>query len=228
VNSHYIADPSASRLASGHGTCTIGLAVPMHRPVGLFSRSVSGVEAVVAERGLRRPARWRCPVRVVWHGFVEDLPFRKRVDGLLLIDAPARSSRSVLASVHSGCGDGHRGTGGRTTLSSLVVDNVAAARLAVGPPHRPGPHADRPDRRRGGRSLQHFTVPLERYNGLPPGVCKIRRPRSRTRACRARQLLSYEGGRRGDAPSCSRSTRSPDRGLLLLRRDGHRRHAGHP
>ncbi len=155
----YIADPSASRLASGHSR-TIGLAVPM---LGqwVYSKIFSGVEAVVAASGYDvLPFSMSGPGGVA--RFVEDLPFRKRVDGLLLVDAPLdppqleriRASEVAMVTVGLVAED----------ASSLVVDNVAAARLAVG--HLTGLGHQRIALIGGVEDDPYrFSVPVDRYNG---------------------------------------------------------------
>jgi LacI family transcriptional regulator, repressor for deo operon, udp, cdd, tsx, nupC, and nupG len=124
---HYVADPSASRLAGGR-SLTIGLVVPV---LGqwYYSQLFSGVEAVVAAAGYDV-----LPFTLMGPGgtgrFLDTLPFRKRVDGLVVVDAPvdheqfARMMDVGVTIVTIGLSD--RGAAG------LVVDNAAAARLAVG------------------------------------------------------------------------------------------------
>ncbi len=155
----YVADPSAARLATGRSR-TIGLAVPM---LGqwVYSKVFSGVEAVVVAAGYDvLPFSLSGPGGM--SGFVESLPFRKRVDGLLLVDAHldeaqfarVRSAGAAMVTIGSRC----------ECASSLVVDNVAAARLAVG-------HLTGLGHRRialiGGIDDDpfHFTVPVERHQG---------------------------------------------------------------
>ncbi len=123
----YVADPSASRLAGGR-THTVALVVPM---LGqwFYSRIFSGVEGVLAAAGFDV-----LPLTLSGPGgrdrFVSTLPFRKRVDALLLVDAPLREEQ--LDEVLNGapcavtvgvCHPDH---------PSLQLDNVGAARLAVG------------------------------------------------------------------------------------------------
>jgi LacI family transcriptional regulator, repressor for deo operon, udp, cdd, tsx, nupC, and nupG len=122
----YVADPSASRLAGGRSR-TVGLVVPM---LGqwFYSRIFSGVEAVMASAGydvlpftLSGPGG---PQR-----FVAALPFRKRVDGLVLVDTtfPPGQLEQVLAAAPCAVTVGVRSP----AAPSLTVDNQAAARLAV-------------------------------------------------------------------------------------------------
>jgi LacI family transcriptional regulator, repressor for deo operon, udp, cdd, tsx, nupC, and nupG len=124
---HYVADPSASRLAGGR-TNTVALVVPM---LGqwFYSRIFSGVEGVMAAAGFDV-----LPFTLSGPGgcdrFVERLPFRKRVDALLLVDAPMRADHldQILAVAPCAVTVGLRHPG----IPSLQLDNVGAARLAVG------------------------------------------------------------------------------------------------
>lgn len=156
---HYVADPSAARLASGRAQ-TIGLVVPMLGP-WFYAQFFSGVEGVLAAAGYDvLPYTMSGPGGI--ERFLEQLPFRKRVDGLIVVDAPVTDQqlgrlldgevRLVTVGLRS------------PRAPSLVVDNVAAARLAVGHltglGHRRialiGGSADDPFR---------FSVPVDRYRG---------------------------------------------------------------
>lgn len=155
----YVADPTASRLAGGR-RMVLGLVVPM---LGqwYYSKLFSGVEAVATVAGYDV-----LPFTTSGPGgserFATDLPFRKRVDGLILADAPLDDEqfRAVV------------GTGVPVvSLGSILpgvwgiaVDNAAAARLAVG--HLTGLGHTRialiggiPD------DPFRFSVPVDRYNG---------------------------------------------------------------
>lgn len=156
---HYVADPSAARLAGGRSR-TVGLVVPM---LGqwFYSQFFSGVEGVLVTAGydvlpyaLSGPAgRDR---------FVASLPFRKRVDALIIVDGPFTSEQleRIVASAPCAVTVGLRSP----AASSLTVDNVAAARLAVG-------HLTGLGHRRialiGGDPLDPFgfPAPLERIEG---------------------------------------------------------------
>jgi LacI family transcriptional regulator, repressor for deo operon, udp, cdd, tsx, nupC, and nupG len=155
----YVADPSASRLAGGRSH-TVALVVPM---LGqwFYSRIFSGVEGMLAAAGYDV-----LPFTLTGPGgrdrFVATLPFRKRVDALLLVDAPLREDQldQVLAAAPCAVTVGLRCPG----VASLQLDNVAAARLAVG--HLTGLGHRRialiggaPDDPFG------FTVPVERAAG---------------------------------------------------------------
>ena len=156
---HYVADPYASRLAAGRRHA-IGFVVPM---LGqwFFAKLFSGVEGVLAAAGYEV-----LPFPLSGPGgadeFLAALPFRKRVDGLVVAEAPftgehlERIARGGVPFVTLGL---------RSTFGpSLVIDNVGAARLAVGHltglGHRRiaiiGPLDDDPF---------HFSVPVERHKG---------------------------------------------------------------
>jgi LacI family transcriptional regulator, repressor for deo operon, udp, cdd, tsx, nupC, and nupG len=155
----YVADPSASRLAGGSGR-TVGLVVPM---LGqwYYAKLFSGVEAVVAAAD-----HDLLPFTLSGPGgisrFVETLPFRKRADGLIIVDAPlaVEDLRRVAAS-----GAPVVTLGLASELApGLVIDNAAASRLAVG-------HLTGLGHRRialiGGLTDDpfHFSVPVDRYRG---------------------------------------------------------------
>jgi DNA-binding LacI/PurR family transcriptional regulator len=123
----YVADPTASRLAGGR-RMVIGLVVPM---LGqwYFAKLFSGVEAVAAISGYDvLPLSTSGPGGV--ERFVEQLPFRKRVDGLIL--AEAQLDEAQFQTIKAG-GVPLVTLGSHTPeVWGLAVDNVAAARLAVG------------------------------------------------------------------------------------------------
>jgi LacI family transcriptional regulator, repressor for deo operon, udp, cdd, tsx, nupC, and nupG len=123
----YVADPHASRLAGGR-TMTMGLVVPM---LGswYYATLFSAVERVAAEAGYEvRPFTMSGPGGV--ERFLLDLPFRKRVDALVVADSlhgPDELERVAEA------GTPMLTLGAWTPfVSSLSVDNVGAARAAVG------------------------------------------------------------------------------------------------
>ena len=122
----YVADPHASRLAQGRSR-TIGVVVPR---IGrwYYSTILDAIDAAVGSSlhdilqfVLRSPdARER---------FLAELPFRKRVDGLIVVDVPMSEDqlrRMADANVPIVT------IGLRTNVfSSLTVDNRAGARLAT-------------------------------------------------------------------------------------------------
>ncbi len=122
----YVADPHASRLAARR-SLTIGLALPM---IGTWyhAKLFSGVEAVVAANGYDV-----LPFTMAGTGgvdrFLEDLPFRKRVDGLVVVDAPLHPDQLGRL---VGAGVALVTLGLRSEQApSITLDNRAAARLAV-------------------------------------------------------------------------------------------------
>jgi LacI family transcriptional regulator, repressor for deo operon, udp, cdd, tsx, nupC, and nupG len=124
---HYVADPSAARLASGRSVA-VGLVVPM---LGqwYYATAFSGVESVLTASGYDL-----LPYTTSGPGgpdrFLEQLPFRKRVDGLIVIDVPVLGD-SLTRVIEEGVTVVT--VGQRTDVaSSLETENVAAARLAVG------------------------------------------------------------------------------------------------
>ena len=155
----YVADPTASRLAGGR-RMVLGLVVPM---LGqwYYAKLFSGVEAVATVAGYDV-----LPFTTSGPGgtgrFVRQLPFRKRVDGLILADAPfddaqfAAVTRTGVPMVSLGAF--------APGVSGIAVDNSAAARLAVD--HLTslghvrialiGGSPDDPFR---------FSVPVDRFNG---------------------------------------------------------------
>lgn len=122
----YIADASASRLASG-ATRTVGLVVPM---LGqwYYGTAVGGAEGVLVAAdydllplstagpgGLRR--------------FLATMPFRKRVDGLIVIDAALSPEQlhAIAAVTEHVVTIGHAAP----DVTSIHVENRHAARRAV-------------------------------------------------------------------------------------------------
>lgn len=155
----YVADPHASRLAAGR-TTTIGMVVPLLHQ-WYFGQVVSGAESVLAAAdydvllySVGRPdTRQR---------FLTSQPFRKRVDGLIVVDLPlddadqaalaAAGTPVVTVGIPSTC------------FPTVTIDNVTAA--ASGARHlvnlghkRIGLIGGRPD------DPLHFSAPLERRSG---------------------------------------------------------------
>ncbi len=122
----YVVNPSASRLAAGF-TRTIGVVVPTLS--SWFSQQLAaGVEGVFTEAGydllLYTVAGEDARAR-----FLDTLPFRKRVDGLVLLDVPLdREEQRMLGALDTAvvavglCSD---------RLATVSIDNVAAGRCAV-------------------------------------------------------------------------------------------------
>lgn len=183
---HYVADPSASRLASG-ATRTIGLVVPM---LGqwYYATAVGGAEGVLVAAGYDLlPLSTSGPGGLA--GFLAHMPFRKRTDGLLIIDAAMTPSQ--LRAVADAAG--HVVAIGHATdeVSSLRVENRSAARLAVnhliGLGHRRiamiGGLEDDPF---------EFRVPVDRYAGYRDALEAVGLPVEP--ALRVGGNFSMEGG----------------------------------
>lgn len=155
----YVADPSAARLATG-ATRTVGLIVPM---LGqwYYATAVGGAEGTLVAAGYDL-----LPLTTSGPGgldrFLERMPFRKRVDGLIAIDAALAPEQLRALSEAAG----HLVTIGHAAphITSIHIENAAAARLAVnhllGLGHRRvamiGGLDDDPF---------HFRVPVDRYAG---------------------------------------------------------------
>lgn len=122
----YVSDPWASRLASGRSS-TIGLVVPtLDR--WIYARLLAAAQGAAAAAGLDV-----LPVTVSRADAAADLLQKfagsKRVDGLLVVDAPTAGPyvREVVTAGVPVVTIGLAAPG----VSSLLVDNVAAARVAV-------------------------------------------------------------------------------------------------
>lgn len=156
---HYVVDPHASRLAARR-SATIGLVVPM---LGqwYYAQLFSGAEGASVVEGYDL-----LPFVVggeeLRERFLATLPFRKRVDGLLVADvdfeqaAFERLAGAVPVVTIGLCID---------ELPSLAIDNVAAARLAVDHlldlgHRRIGLIAHLPD------DPFHFAAPQQRQRGV--------------------------------------------------------------
>lgn len=155
---HYVADPHASRLAARR-TTTVGLVVPM---LGqwYYAQLFSGAEGALVAAGYDI-----LPFVVggeeVRDRFLATLPFRKRVDGLLVadVDLEERAFARIAGEVPM-VTIGFRLDG----IPSLAIDNEASARVAVD--HlldlghtRIGLIAHLPD------DPFHFAAPLDRQRG---------------------------------------------------------------
>jgi LacI family transcriptional regulator, repressor for deo operon, udp, cdd, tsx, nupC, and nupG len=123
----YLADPHAARLAGGRNM-TVGLIVPS---LGSWYHSTlfAAVERAIGEEGYGlRPYTLEGPGGV--ERLLVDLPFRKEVDALLVVDVlqgPDELERIADAKLPM------LTIGAWTPFApSLTVDNVAAARTAVG------------------------------------------------------------------------------------------------
>jgi LacI family transcriptional regulator, repressor for deo operon, udp, cdd, tsx, nupC, and nupG len=102
--------------------------------------------------------------------FLEQLPFRKRVDGLIVVDAPLAEAEleRLVAGGLPALTVGYR----RPGVSSLTVDNVGASRIAVG-------HLTGLGHRRvamiGGIEDDpfHFSVPVDRRRGYLDALAAV-------------------------------------------------------
>lgn len=155
----YVADPHASRLAAGR-TCTVGIVVPMFTQ-WFFTQVVSGAEAVLAAAGYD-VLLYNVGGPEGRDRFLSTLPFRKRVDGIIVIDLPLDAAEQgvlaaldlpvVLVGISS------------DIFASVTIDNVAAGvaatrHLANLGHARIGLISSLPD------DPLAFTVPIERRRG---------------------------------------------------------------
>jgi LacI family transcriptional regulator, repressor for deo operon, udp, cdd, tsx, nupC, and nupG len=163
----YVPHAQASRLAAGR-SLTVGLVVPM---LGqwVYAKLFSGVEGELAAAGYDvLPYALSGPQGV--DEFLEHLPYRKRVDGLIVVDAPLVEAavEKLAAGGLPTVTVGFREEG----VSSLTIDNVGAARLAVthltGLGHRRiamiGGMEDDPF---------HFVVPVDRRRGYVEALAAV-------------------------------------------------------
>jgi LacI family repressor for deo operon, udp, cdd, tsx, nupC, and nupG len=81
----YVAHPHASRLAAGR-TMTVGMVVPLLTQ-WFFTQVVAGAEGVLAASGYD-VLLYGVPNSESMRRFIDDAPFSKRVDGLILVDLP--------------------------------------------------------------------------------------------------------------------------------------------
>ena len=155
----YVADPNATRLATGQ-TRAIGMVVPLFTQ-WFFTQCVAGAEAVLTAAGYD-VLLYNVSGADSRERFLDDMPFRKRVDGIIVIDLPLadaeleRLGASGVPIVTVGL---------RTErFPAVSIDNVGAAEEAcrhlVELDHeRIGLISNLPD-----DPLQ-FTAPLERRQG---------------------------------------------------------------
>jgi LacI family transcriptional regulator, repressor for deo operon, udp, cdd, tsx, nupC, and nupG len=163
----YVAHPQASRLAARR-SLTVGLVVPM---LGqwYYAQLFSGVEAELAAAGYDVLPYTLAGAQGI-DDFLEQLPFRKRVDGLIVVDAPLAEAEleRLVAGGLPALTVGYR----RPGVSSLTVDNVGASRIAVG-------HLTGLGHRRvamiGGIEDDpfHFSVPVDRRRGYLDALAAV-------------------------------------------------------
>lgn len=92
-NLRYIADPHASRLAAGR-TMTVGMVVPLFTQ-WLHTQVVAGAEAVLAGAGYDL-LLYNVGGPDGRERFLTRMPFRKRVDGIVVIDLPLDEDEQTL------------------------------------------------------------------------------------------------------------------------------------
>ncbi len=152
----YVADPHAARLA-GQRSATIGVVLPL---LGWYhSRVFTGAQSLFTDHDLDS-LPYVLPNAEVRDRFADELPFRKRVDGLILVDLPLPES-AIDRIVDSGppvVGVGV--ASGR--FPTMSVDNEGAACTATG-------HLLSLGHRRvaliGGDPERGYTVPRARRDG---------------------------------------------------------------
>lgn len=160
----YVADPSASRLAARR-TSTVGLVVPA---LGkwYYSQIFAGVESVLAAAGVD-VLPFPLIDRTAHHRFLERLPFRKRVDGLIFVDVPMDEQQADRLQAD---GTSVLVVGAESRrFSSLIVDDVLGARMAAD--HLLSLGHDRIGLLGGGDTEAFaFTVPNSRRLGFIQGL----------------------------------------------------------
>jgi len=121
----YVAHPHASRLAAGR-TMTVGMAVPLLTQ-WFFTQVVAGAEGVLAANGYD-VLLYSVSDTPTMRRFVDDTPFSKRVDGLILVDLPLTGDEVARM-----CDRGPVVTVGvsSTRAPSVIIDNVEAAATAT-------------------------------------------------------------------------------------------------
>jgi LacI family transcriptional regulator, repressor for deo operon, udp, cdd, tsx, nupC, and nupG len=122
----YVVNPNASRLAAGHNH-TIGVVMP-HTMSWYFQHVLAGVQSVLAgtEYDL---LLYTLPDPQARERFLTRLPFRKRVDGLVVIDVPLTDPEQRML---AGLGVPMVAVGeGGSHFPLVRIDNVVGARLAT-------------------------------------------------------------------------------------------------
>lgn len=122
----YVVNPNASRLAAGRNH-TIAAVVP-HITGWYFQNVLAGAQSVLQSAGFDM-LLYSLPTPAARERFLTMLPFRKRVDGVLLIDVPLSDpEQRMLAGLGTHVvGIGH----GAAHFPTVVIDNVIAARKAT-------------------------------------------------------------------------------------------------
>lgn len=155
----YVISPTASRLATGR-TRAVGVVTP-YIDRWFFGQVVSGVESALRAAGMDL-LLYVLPDETVRHRFFEDLPLRRRVDGVLVLTLPlVRAEVDALRALDVPVAFVGASVPG---CSSVRIDDVAGARLAVqhlvnlghrrigmiGGGYEPSAHFTTPDDRRDG------------------------------------------------------------------------------
>ncbi len=122
----YVVNPNASRLAAGRNH-TIGVVCPTFTG-WYFQNVMSGVRAVLADLDLDM-LLYTLPDPDARERFLRELPFRKRVDGLVMIDIPLTDPEQRML---AGLGTPLVSVGeGGAHFPLIKVDNRLGARLAT-------------------------------------------------------------------------------------------------
>ena len=122
----YVVNPNASRLAAGHNH-TIGVVVP-HTTGWYFQEVLAGVQEVLGASNYDM-LLYTLPTPASRERFLTMLPFRKRVDGLVMIDIPLSDpEQRMLAGI--GTHAVTIGEGG-AHMPRIMIDNVRVGRLAT-------------------------------------------------------------------------------------------------
>lgn len=122
----YVVNPNASRLAAGHNQA-IGVVVP-HNVGWYFQHVLAGVQDVLGDQGYDM-LLYNLPTPQARERFLTTLPFRKRVDGLVLIDIPLTDPEQRML---AGLGTALVSVGeGGSHFPLIKVDNQRGARTAT-------------------------------------------------------------------------------------------------
>ena len=122
----YVVNPNASRLAAGHNH-TLAAVVP-HTTGWYFQQVLAGAQAAMEGSGYDM-LLYTLPTPVARERFLTMLPFRKRVDGLLLLDIPLTDPEQRML---AGLGTTIVSVGeGGSHYPGVEIDNIGAARRAT-------------------------------------------------------------------------------------------------
>ena len=122
----YVVNPNASRLAAGHNH-TVGVVLP-HTMGWYFQHVLAGVQTVLAGAQYDM-LLYTLPTPEARDRFLTMLPFRKRVDGLVLIDVPLTDPEQRML---AGLGIPLVSVGeGGPHFPQIKIDNEWGARLAT-------------------------------------------------------------------------------------------------